>query len=308
MLKTTLKIATLSAVSLTLLSACGGGGKTPVASGIPTVNDRIASGTVFGTVDFRGSGLFDGVADNYSFTTRETEDTFSLRASGGGMIMTVNGASQTFIYRDDGGWVTGNSSFFASNAGQDIADVIDGTHPTIQGDSVQFGVSDDSLVDALFENITIISGYATIGIHTLPAAVAQQTATATYTGSFNFNFSASTGSQTLNHDVSNENFGIITMNVDFDANTIGGTATLREEGILTFDSAPISGNGFAGSFRLDAAGRTESNLTNNPVGNYAGNFFGPDADDIAGVMQMNGTHANGTLLGIGGFRADKDTQ
>ncbi len=303
MLKTTLKIAALSAVSLTLLSACGGGSKTPVSSGVPTVNDRIASGTVQGSVDFSQD------IGGHNFTARGSEDSFSLRASGELIVMTVNGVSQNFRYDDqDQAWRVGNSSYFAPLAvnNRDIADVLDGTHPTIHGDYVEFGFSTENLsLRVLFEDITIISGYATIGVHTPPAAVTQQTATATYTGGFGLGFIPSAGSRSLNYGISGTKNGDLTMNVDFDANTIGGTGTFDRGGTITFDSAPISGNGFAGSFRLDATGRREANLTNNPVGNYSGNFFGPDADDIAGVMQMNGTHANGTLLGIGGFRGDK---
>ena len=303
MLKTTLKIAALSAVSLTLLSACGGGSKTPVSSGVPTVNDRIASGTVQGSVDFRED------IGGHNFTARGSEDSFSLRASGDTIIMTVNGVSQNFRYAEANRfWRTGNSSSFNSSAINDIdiADVLDGTHATVQGDYVDFiFTTENRNLGTVFENITIISGVATIGVHTPPAAVTQQTATATYTGGFGLSFIPSAGSRSLNYGINSNNGGSLTMNVDFDANTIGGTGTFDRGGTITFDSAPISGNGFAGSFRLDAAGRTESNLTNNPVGSYAGNFFGPDADDIAGVMQMNGTHANGTLLGIGGFRGDK---
>ncbi len=302
MLKTTLKIAALSAVSLTLLSACGGGGKTPVASGVPTVNDRIASGTVQGSLS----------ASGHNFTARGSEDSFSLRANGELMVMTVNGVSHNFRYDEANQyWRTGNSSSFDSSAINDIdiADVIDGTHASVQGDYVDFSFTTDNLnLGTVFENVTIISGFATIGVYTPPAAVTQQTATATYTGRLTLSFVPSAGSQSLNFGISGTKRGSLTMNVDFDANTIGGTGTLNRGGTITFDSAPISGNGFAGSFRLDGAARTEVNLTNNPVGNYSGNFFGPDADDIAGVMQMNGTHANGTLLGVGGFRGDRDTQ
>ncbi len=302
MLKTTLKIATLSAVSLTLLSACGGGGKTPVASGVPTVNDRIASGTVQGSLS----------ASGHNFTARGSEDSFSLRANGELMVMTVNGVSHNFRYDETNQyWRTGNSSSFDSSAIDDvnIADVIDGTHASVQGDYVDFSFTTDNFnLGTVFENVTIISGFATIGVYTPPAAVTQQTATATYTGRLTLSFVPSAGSQSLNFGISGTKRGSLTMNVDFDANTIGGTGTLNRGGTITFDSAPISGNGFAGSFRLDGAARTEVNLTNNPVGNYSGNFFGPDADDIAGVMQMNGTHANGTLLGVGGFRGDRDTQ
>ena len=56
-------------------------------------------------------------------------------------------------------------------------------------------------------------------------------------------------------------------------------------------------------------------LSDNPTGHYDGNFFGPNADDLAGVMRFEGTETEaigptdrpygGAVFGIGGFRGDR---
>ena len=360
MLKTTLKITALSAVSLTLI-ACGGSGGgdnnpalNPPASPAAAVADRVVS--------FRGVGPYSNGGTAYSndlsqaaaeivqldnsqnITYTETQDTFALAQSGANLVMTVNGTAYTFtpaigtpaIAATPGNagspatyeWAAvGDGYLFGSS--NDTRTVLNGTHPTVQGGWVGYGTfPEGSLQDISIRdfNLDATSGYATIGIQTLPSVVASQTATATYTGNGSLN--QTQGTQVKLAGVALPFIGEgglymrINFNVDFGANTVSGTGTDVStnfsaqpnqdgsypetiNGIVTFGVAPIVDNGFAGTFTIDSGGQNRFGISGNPTGNYAGNFFGPDADDIAGVMRIQGTNALGTVYGGGGFRADR---
>ncbi len=356
MLKTTLKITALSAVSLTLI-ACGGSGGNdnldPPSSPAAAVADRVVS--------FRGVGPYSNGGTAYSndlsqaaaeivqldnsqnITYTETQDTFALAQSGANLVMTVNGTAYTFtpaigtpaIAATTGNagspatyeWAAvGDGHLFGSS--NDIRTVLNGTHPTVQGSWIGYGTApENSLQDISIRDFDLdfTSGYATIGIQTLPSVVASQTATATYVGNGSLN--PTQGTQVKLAGVAAPSIGNdglymdINFNVNFGTNTVSGTGTdvttnFAQQnqdgsypeiinGIITFGSAPIVGNGFAGTFTIDSGGRNRFGISGNPIGNYAGNFFGPAADDIAGVMRIQGTNALGTIYGGGGFRADR---
>ncbi len=362
MLKTTLKITALSAVSLTLLSACGSGGNDnldPPASPAAAVADRVVSVRVVGP--YNNGGTFDrdgetGVSeaeyerryldDSYDLKISETQDTFALVQSGANLIMTVNGTAYTFTPEESSAAVrdpNDNSRIITparyqwnavadgelSGFSNDIRTVVNGTHPTIQGDFVNYstGIRIDRAVN---ETLDYTSGIATIGIQTPASVVASQTATATYTGYVSLRgqsgFTKTAGIDDYTDAlVRPDEFqfsyldGQLIMTANFTNNTIAGEQKYRvarrlengttepiegREATLTFNPAPIVGNGFAGTFTMNTDyQRLEGLTSNNPAGNhYAGNFFGPNADDIAGVMRFD---AQAGVIGTGGFRADR---
>ncbi len=292
--------------------------------------------------------------DAYTTVSTKTDDTFSLVIRGGKAITTINGVNYEFIDKSHaftdrrdgdvdptsvggrffvewGDWYTVGSwnisDFDRSNTkakkamlfsnparNANIRDVVNGTHPTVQGD--YFGFSDNSN-----------TGFATIGIQTDATVVESQTAVAIYRGE---GFLGTYGTPDYDNLYREYAELAITMNVDFNANTIAGTGNRtasdryghseRHYGFLddkvTFNSAPIVGNGFEGTFTLDRSVRANFKLTDNPTGQYSGNFFGPNADDLAGVMSFDGTarqYDEGygetndpfAVIGIGGFRADR---
>ena len=349
MLKTTLKLTALSAVSLTLLTACGaaskledaadraqdeldnaadraeneleritggnGNNQTPrdpfLADPIAAVADRISSESRKGTYSHnRTPANFSD--DTFNLMNIESQDTFTIRAgtTANTLIMTVNGVDYT-LTRGSGGEHHGSGSVFISNNNSaDTSQIIAGTHPTIQGDYINYSTNtDDFDTGGPDFNWDYTSGYTTVGIQTAASVIASQTATATYNGSMLIETNPINQINT-NPNIDFTSSGSLAMTVDFDADTVSGTGTitLGGSGTVTFDSAPIVGNGFAGTFTLDSATRTAHSITDNPTGNYAGNFFGPAADDIAGVMRFSGTSSQGNFLGRGGFRADRDTQ
>ena len=344
MKKQILTLAILSATSLTFLSACGSGSGT--GTGIDSNNapttllpdpvaalaDRVASLRNVGT--YNNGGTTDGATaqndDTRDYTYSEVEETFALRVRDDEtLIMTING-SETILERQGEGeeWRFGNSSYgvilTSTHSDNSLHNVLRGGNELIHGTYVSYStdINDyDSGASSFDFDETI--GYAAVGIKTPASVVVSQTATATYLG--HMRFRTRPERVTTLDAVSNENYNSsydvsvpgsgLTMEVDFDANTIAGTGNIQkydsangvdiDVGVITFASAPITGNGFEGTFTLDRALRTDIGLTNNPTGNYSGNFFGPDVNNLAGVMRFNGTNANGVVLGIGGFSANK---
>ncbi len=356
MLKTTLKIAALSAVSLTLI-ACGGSGGgndnlNPPASPAAAVADRVVSVRAVGPFNNGGTSNTNAsgeefvrltLDDSYDIKLSESQDTFALVQSGNNLVMTVNGTAYTFTPEEASAAVrdpNDNSRIITparyrwnaatdgslSGFSNDLRTVLNGTHPTIQGDYVRYSTG-PSFDRAVNETLDYTQGFATIGIQTPASVVASQTATATYTGSIEFdtqnNYKKTAG---IDADTTPLVYpyegqfsyldGQLIMTANFTNNTIAGEQKYRfatpgtnepiagREAILTFNSAPIVGNGFAGTFTMNTDYQRFRGLTsNNPAGNhYAGNFFGPNADDIAGVLRFDGQAG---VIGIAGFRADR---
>ncbi len=266
--------------------------------------------------------------DIHDITRSQTQDTFSITKDADRdnvLIMTVNGVEYPLIpkkvesglddYEHDSTHVyvsekTIGTYFSVSNrfsGSGNVKEIISGTHATIQGDYVQYATdtNDHSKYQGNY-NLDYAVGFATIGIQTPASVVAAQTAKATYFGKGLLNTHASEG---LNNiwtwmDVA------ITMSVDFDANTIAGTGrdTYTDDKVV-FDSAPIVGNAFAGTFRMSKHLHNKLHLIDNTIGQYGGNFFGPNADGLAGTMRFDGAgreyNSSETIniIGIGGFRA-----
>ncbi len=337
----------------------GGNGGNNAPTPTEAVADRVVSFRLVGPYNNAGTYVADGPRaqtnesefdDSYNLTITETQDTFALVQSGDNLVMTVNGTAYTFTPGTPDavrllglgetppppsyGWDAvgrGNLIDLSSSDNDaeyiDLRDVLDGTHPEIQGTYIYYDTSQD-LSDTATRNFNLdyTNGYATVGMRTPTSVVASQTATATYTGNAGLNVHDSitkTAGQFSNLRQASRgrattiSGGELTMTVNFTANTIAGEATYgvadpstgqqisNREATITFNSAPIVGNGFAGTFTLDEEYRNAQGITNNSTGNYAGNFFGPAADDIAGVMRFD---AQGSAIGLGGFRADRDTQ
>ncbi len=331
MKKQILTLAVLSATSLTFLTACGSSPSADAgAMAMPEIRAaRLSSLRIVG--NFNNGGTTDGTEasenDNtYDYNYSETQETLALRVGNNNtIIMIVNGV-ETTLAREDGNndrWQASNGintyvtdyTSFSANDDNNLLDVLTGADEVIHGTHVLYSTDPnnyDSGESSFDSNDTF--GFATVGIETPAPVVANQTATATYGGRIDLR----TRPQRVTSldDLSRETYyGDLTMNVDFDANTIAGTAELAkydedtEEtvvvGMATLASAPIIGNGFEGDFTLGGALRTDIGLTDNPTGNYSGNFFGPNAADLSGVLRLKGTNANGVVFGYGGFSADR---
>ncbi len=241
----------------------------------------------------------------------ETQNDVSLRSNGNTLALTINGI-QHILTSNDGSNVynveQGPRLWYAYGLPKDIKipQVINGTHETVQGIYVFYDAEEFYYVEGKTSYpIDHTRGYATAGIRTSASVVESQTAMATYSGDISIELLPK---KLIAYASIWHKRGTLSMNVDFGANRVAGTATF-DEGTATFASAPINSNGnvsFAGEITLDSALRTDAGLTDNPTGSYAGNFFGPNADDLAGVISINSTNADGVVLGYGGFRADRE--
>ncbi len=280
---------------------------------ITATADSIYSIHRLGTFSFGDN--FD--ADKRNYTNSETQDTFKLVASGDTIIMIVNGVTHDLTIDDSDitNWSDPNNEYIyifepnrssnslrATLAGKEGESIL-GTYVYYQADTSTFGAG----VRDITYDFTL--GYAVVGIPTPASTVASQTATATYTGLMEFETLASHVTDIASQDSRIYYAGDLTMTVNFTINTVAGTGSIERRGspvgAIIFAPAPIVGNGFEGVFTLDGALRTNAGLTNNPVGNYKGNFFGPNADDLAGVLRFNSANAHGNVNGLGGFRGDR---
>ncbi len=257
----------------------------------------------------------------------KAQDTFSVSTGANDtIIMTVNGVDYSLVLSSHGTVeysidpklnledytsLTSPSSWRSADY---LNKVTRGIHSTIQGDYVHYTTRTlaNSYYDETGDNLGYTTGFATIGIPTLASVVDGQTAVATYSGEAGLSI----------HQGLFKFFGI-TMSVDFDANTIAGTGNNidldvgeKHSGKVVFNSAPIDGNGFEGTFTMNSGLRDHLDLIDNPTGQYSGNFFGPNADDLAGVMSFEGTAryfdtpyglipTEYNIIGTGGFRADR---
>ncbi len=309
-----LTLAVFSAISLTLLTACGSGSDNTGQN----ISDRIASIRSVGTSNQNNSG------GNVNYSA--TPDTFSVISRENDYVMTVNGVNYVIIDNPTG--VSNPRSYDANqviyagvdnvgllllDASDNLRGVLDGTDATVQGSFVRYVAGSDSFHTSRF-NSNFTYGYALVGIQTSASVVQSQTATATYNGTINISLA-----RTQIGSLPNALYiGNMSMNVDFNKNIVAGTAEITATaldgssgatgvngGSIHFASAPIVGNGFAGDITFDGQFRQWAGISNNPTGNYAGNFFGPNADDLAGVLSFSSLGITNNAISVGGFRGDR---
>ena len=267
----------------------------------------------------RGDDINDDSDDTRNYTNSKTQDTFKLVASGDTIIMIVNGVTHDLTLDDSDitSWSVPNNEYIyifePNRTSNDLRATLAGKEgESILGTYVYYH-ADTTIVSSGLKDIPydFTLGYAVVGIPTPASTVASQTATATYTGLMEFETLASHVTDIASQDSRIYYAGEVelTMTVNFTINTVAGTGSIERRGApagaIIFAPAPIVGNGFEGVFTLDGALRTNAGLTNNPVGNYKGNFFGPNADDLAGVLRFNSANAHGNVNGLGGFRGDR---
>ena len=281
-----------------------------------------------GTIDYIND-------DTQDIRHSKTQDRFSLTKDADDdnvLIMKINGVEYDLIPEVIGSRISNSeyghktpiSTYFIARGMVEagVKEIISGTHATVQGDYVEY-VTDSNDYTKYQGNASVdhTRGFATIGIQTPASVVAAQTAVATYKGTAYLDVSlaggngARRGSYRGIRGVWTWTDSRVSMTVDFDANTILGTASVDNNNFnshekIIFHSAPIVGNGFAGSFTMNEDLRTRYSKffgeDHNITGQYGGNFFGPNADDLAGVMRFdNATTNNVAVVGIGGFRADR---
>ena len=308
----------------------GGFVATPTDTATEAVADGVVSYHRTGTYSNAGTHeVVDGVQtmasqidDTFDIINTESQDTFALVQRGENIVMTVNGTEYTFtlelipgngINPDRYDLIPAGAGRLFPTSANDIRKIFDGTDPHIHGTYVTYSTflynfDDTEMRDFTFDDF---SGYATIGVRTNADVIANKTATAIYSGHGAVETILNNRTHETNADlISGFATFSLDMTVDFYGNTVSGTGKLtrqpdsRGDGTLTFGTAPIVGNGFTGTFTMGDGLRNALGLTSVSTGQYGGHFFGPAANDLAGVMQFNGANPAGTSYGSGGFRAD----
>lgn len=226
----------------------------------------------------------------------------------GGMDMTVNGETVSFASTDLGadpadrpyGWEKTSGDYKGLYSESGLKDGSDQeylqvwTYDTDNGDTGTRGV-------------------AVVGAETPESAIKGQ-ANATYTG-----WAQADTRRVDDRKERTRVGGDLTLAADFTAGSVSGEVAnlqAKERGAATGDtwSAPqavagklimgtakIGSNGFSGgSLALDAT--ASANLGANINGStYSGRFYGPDADQVGGVMNIKGSNDDGSIVGSGYF-------
>ncbi len=377
-----LKLAGFSRESITIVNDAGKG-FTSFESGdvllahndVPVVYNPLVALSFKGTFDLNGAPLdntdINGYDERITFDidSDRVESTFHIEANADKtLVMTINNVK--YNLNRDGNTVNTDGRPIQGPRASDLgalnrllwlgiqptgttADIVDGTNADVYGTYVSYDINSYILGEGV--EFDFVQGYTTIGIPTPISFFDNQTATATYTGTLALILSSENFTEVTLRDRSNliAYNALLSMNVNFDADTIGGTASFRDiddgkpyiptlealggtgqaeltpeqielarqmqigadiqkravlgnAGILTLQETDINHNGFTGSFVMDDDARTLFGITDNPTGTYAGNFFGPEAQDLAGVLSLNATtNVSGQSFGGGGFQADR---
>ena len=165
-----------------------------------------------------------------------------------------------------------------------------------------------------------VNGFAVIGTEAAVAALANLP-TATFSGYTRIRLAPQTGFTNWDNSVS-EAEGDVSLTANFGSGTvsgaitnIGGRAPFTEDpdrtwtaldGEVTMAEAAITGNGFTGGLSGDAAFNANVG-TLDPGSSYSGTFFGENADEVAGGINVTGADPDGgKFLGFGFWRAYKN--
>ncbi len=139
--------------------------------------------------------------------------------------------------------------------------------------------------------------------------------TATYSGRSRTNVVPNTGFRSNSEDRIRVRSDVA-MTADFGAGEISGTMSnfTRQDpgsntqasvaGTVAMDSTSFNNNGFAGTLSPDPTFANNLNVDAGS-GTYSGAFYGPDANEVAGVLSLSVTDGGTNFNGIGFFEADK---
>jgi hypothetical protein len=254
------------------LLACGGSdsGGVVVDPGYPTLFDTASDLTSALRAHGLNTTTFAIASDS------GTLDRANDRVTGGGLTGDVN-ASRTLIALDAGGTVT----------------ITDGATDYVAMFSAEPTVGDPSF-----------------GVVGIPTEIADLPVTATYSGTTNFQIIDGNATYELVGTASvTANFSQLDLDATF--SSLDGT---RSDGVsvsedvtnvatVSINDALISGNSFSGGTAEFSSTQITTDLTGAELVESAGGFYGPDADEVGGVVLVDDT-ATGSLILLGDFVAD----
>lgn len=308
---------------LAALSACGGSGTAPnnpppvtrlYATDDGTVGKAIQDDKTL-TAQSGGTATYE-INWNNNTTTLKSGTFKVFKNASGELSMVVDGKTYDFAPGDrfvdpsDGlvyeYQVDGATTGVWLGLWQANGDTLDQTlDPTQSGYAQVWGYYVDADQNGIAQQ-----GYAVVGTETKPADLALLPS-ATYTGRARMDVVPETG-YTGNSNSRTRVRSDMDLSADFGAGTIAGSLTnitvqppgvgqTAVPGTVSMDPTTLAGNGFAGSLTPDAAFIAGQGAGYSANGTYAGIFYGPAAQQVAGTLNMTGTDTSGNWNGTGYF-------
>ncbi|WP_157970066.1 transferrin-binding protein-like solute binding protein [Pelagibacterium sediminicola] len=300
------------AVSGTALTACTTAGTGPVVPPPPPppsqqvyaddagpASQALANGTTLLAYD---SAMSTSLVHNFNAdqTSAIAPQHFSIAANAlGGVDVTVGEITHSFTAAEMGQWswqsAAGQTFYEVSSLSGETADVMDSTNPAhhqIWGYWWDEGTGES------------YGGFATVGTEARVEALVGK-ANATYTGR-----AGAVLANTDSFNTTEDMWGDLEMVADFGAGSISGDITNMQNngnplpGTVSLQLGNINGTGFSGNVAVSNELLTLFDL-DMLDGTYSGKFFGPNAEEIAGVMSLSGQISagagGGDLVGAGFF-------
>ncbi|MCT8998338.1 transferrin-binding protein-like solute binding protein [Chelativorans intermedius] len=300
------------------LAGCGGSGSTSAivdalfAEDVGTAAEALDDGKTLKAYDGKMSSTL-----HHEDVRRHDSAKVSIKKNdAGGIDVTVNGKTESYSsthVSDDGyGFESddGHRNIYTWSA-PSAQDAVNGTggypYHQIWGYHWWDPESDDP---GMF-------GFAVVGTETTSEVVAARTDKATYSGTA---FIRSYGSDGSVHDRTDIK-GDLSLTAEFDegkisglvnnvegrerVNDVNGPWTAVTGGEIALQEADISGHGYEGKIAPNDTFNTALGVTEID-GTYRGKFFGPDAEETAGVISASGVADGEDFIATGSFSADED--
>lgn len=306
--------------SATASGPSGGGSGPSLAEGSVSAVDKDGNPVdAAQAMDTKTDGKYQALQANA--TTSTTGDFAISKNDAGGVDMTVNGQTVSFAAADayiEGpgpeagqsyGWETDKGSLFSFYGGE-TKDILDGTDKNYLQ------------VWGIYNPDKYSNDFAVVGAETPTSVIDKTTATASYEGRARVEMRLK-DQPAERIDVR----GNMALDADFTARTVKGNIAVTDgryrgneyprtgwmpgSGNIAMTEAKISGNGFSGGTLKQGA---DVNLPTEVTQDidvdisgsaYSGRFYGPNAEQVGGAINVTGVSEAGAVVGQGYFAGDK---
>jgi hypothetical protein len=299
----------------------GGGGSGPsLAEGNVSAVDKDGNPVdAAQAMDTKTDGKYQALQANAATST--AGDFAISKNDAGGVDMTVNGQTVSFAAADayiEGpgpeagqsyGWENDKGDLFSYYGGE-TKDILDGTDTSYLQ------------VWGTYNSDKNSNDYAVVGAETPTSVIDKTTATASYEGEARVDMRLE-NQPAERIDVK----GNMALDADFTARTVKGNIAVTQgryrgneypktgwmpgSGNIAMTEAKISGNGFSGGTLTQGTDVSLPTEVTQDVdidisgSTYSGRFYGPNAEQVGGAINVTGTSESGAVVGQGYFAGDK---
>ncbi|WP_163269689.1 transferrin-binding protein-like solute binding protein [Chelativorans alearense] len=310
-------LAGVTSIAAMGLAGCGGSGSTSAivdalyAQDVGTVAKALNDGETLTAYDNKMSSTLQ----HEDVRSQGTAEVSIKKNADGGIDVTINGETESYssanVSADGFGFESddGDRNIYTWSA-DSAQGAVDGTDGYAYHQRWGHFWRSPSSGDSMF-------GFAVLGSETAPQDVAARDDTATYSGDAyiyaygtdgdDFDRTAIRGDLTLTADFGQgEISGAVSdMEGRERVNGVDGSWTPVPGAEIDLQSADIAGNGYEGTTAVNDTFKTALDVTEFD-GTYRGKFFGPDAEETAGVIVASGVADGEDFVASGSFGADKD--